>query len=735
MFFQHRRLFLLSLFALLSVFIAESLTHTAKAFFFWALCGLSLVFFIISLFKGRFFVFFLAFLLSVGAFFSSYQISYREEIAKSLAEAGAAELSVSVRTPTGNSDDVYLAEGVLTVLDEGKPVKIRVKIASSTPMHAGDVLFGEAEFALLEKDDYGAAEGFLGTVRFEECKTVDHLTGLPYAVGNFRSFLIERLYTAVPGEGGALFAALLLGNREGVSPSFARDMARIGTSHMLSLSGMHLAVLTAGIAFLLKLLRLGKHLRTLFLGFFVVFFMLLTGLSSSVMRAGFMFLLSALPFFLREERDSFSSLMTAVAVICLFEPYAIRDLSLWLSALSTLGILFLFDRMKKAKNERISLKQRLFRAVLVSLSVTVAATVATLPLTLLIFKVFPLLSPIANLLLSPLVQIALYLSLFAAALGHVPLLSWISTQICNLIFTISSILSDIPHTVLPFESPYALIPVFLLFGSLLIYYLFCPKRLFRLRVPVALCLVCALTVGVIGGIPHLSHRHKLTASYFADKENGCDALLFRYKGERLMAAFSDFSFVSTAEREAFSLVAGELDGFLLPYYTENSSKYIKVLLSAYKIYRLYLPSPQDSEEIEIYADILTTAAEAGVPTVAYQADTPFFFEFLTVSHIVANANANFPAAHAEFLFGYERIGYFSANASEIEHSACPLAADLLIFGAWGAPNIALFPREEFISGDTRVLCAAPILFPFENMEGIVFSVKATAHLPLRTKTP
>lgn len=735
MFFQHRRMLLLSLFALFSVFVAETLTHTAKAFFFWGLCGLSLIFLIVSLLKKRFFVFALALLLSAGAFFSSYQISYRKGIAESLAEAGAAELSVSVRTPTGNSDDVYLAEGVLTVFDEKKPVKLRVKIISPTPMQSGDVLFGEAEFLLLEENDYGASEGFYGNVCFEECRAVDRLTGLSYAVGDLRSFLIKRLHTAVPGEDGALFAALLLGNRSGLSPSFTRDMTRLGTSHMLSLSGMHLAVLTVGIAFLLKLLRLGKHLRTLILGLFVVFFMVLTGLSSSVMRAGFMFLLSALPLFLREERDSFSSLTAAVAVICLFEPYATRDLSLWLSTLATLGILFLFERMKNTKNESVSLRKRLFRAVLISLSVTVAATVATLPLTLLVFKTFPLLSPIANLLLSPLVQIALYLSLFTALLGHLPLLSWISTQICNLIFTISSILADIPRTFLPLESSYALIPVFLLFGSLLIYYLFCPKRLFRLRVPLAMCLICALTVGVIGGVPRLLHRDELKVSYFADKENRCDALLFRYKGERLMTAFSDFSFVGTAEREAFTLIAGELDGFLLPYYTENCAKYIEALVSAYKIYRLYLPTPQGTEEIEIYTDILTSAAEAGVPTVAFQADTPFFFEFLTVSHILASAEALYPAAHAEFLFGYGRIGYFSANALDEEASTCTLRADLLLFGTWGAPNNAQFPREEFISGDTRILCAAPVFLPLDNAEGIVFSVNATAYLPLRTKTP
>lgn len=732
---KHRRLLLLALFALLSVFVAEALSHTAKAFFFWAFLGLAFIFLLVSFAKRRFFILFLAFLLSAGAFFSSYQLSYRKAIADRLGEEDPQPLSVSISTPTGAYDDIYTAEGLLTLLHEGKPIKLRVKITAPSPMYTGDVLFGEAKFISSEQKGGNSADGFLGTVYFEECRTVDRLTGISYLVGELRSFLTERLYEAVPGEGGALFSALLLGNRAGLSASFTRDMARIGTSHMLSLSGMHLVVLTAGIAFLLKRLRFCKHLRTLLLGFFVVFFMVLTGLSSSVMRAGFMFLLSALPFFLREEKDSFSSLLAAVAVICLFEPYATRDISLWLSSLSTLGILFLFDRMERRENANRSLKTRIFHAVLISLSVTVAATVATLPLTLCIFKTFPLLSPIANLLLSPLVQIALYLSMFAAIFGGFPLLTRISTPICNLIFTIARLLSDIPHSVIPFESSCALIPVFLLFAALLIYYLFCPKRLFRHHIPIAMCLVCALTVGAIESAPRLSHTHELTVSYCGDKENGCDTLLFRYKGERLMAVFSDLSFVGAAEREALALVAGELDGFLLPYYTEDTVKYTEMLLKTYKIHRIYLPVPQEEEERIRYQETVAHATLQGVPTVAFRTDEPFFFEFLTVSHIDADSKSKSPSAHAEFLFGYTRISYFSANAPALDRSTCAMNAELLVFGALGAPPEIYFSKDEFVGNGARILCAAPYILPFTSSEGIVFSPSATVYIPMHTEEP
>lgn len=736
MLLRHRRLLSLSLFAILSVFIAEALPHEAKPYVFWLLPIPILLCFFISLRKRRAIALTLALLLAFAAFFSSYQVSYKREIALKVAEEEEILASATVLSPTGKTEDLFTAEGRMTLVHDGASVSFSVKILSPISLQPGDLLYGDALFRANEDGSFDAKQGFYGTLSFgEDCMCVAKLEEPVYALGELRAFLIARLNAAVPDGGGALLCALLLGFRDGLRDDFTRDMERIGTTHMLSLSGMHLAVLTMGIAFLLKRLRLGRALRTLLLSGFVIFFMLLTGLTPSVMRAGFMFLFSALPFFLREERDALSSLAAAVAVICLFEPYAATDLSLWLSALSTLGILLFFDRVDRNPRTYVSPLRRICRVFAISFAVSLSATVATLPLTLCFFGTLPLLSPLANLLLSPLVQVALYLSLFVTAFGNFPVFTWISTHLCNLIFTIADVLADVPHTVLSFKGSPALPVIFVGFGVLLLYFLFAPRKRFRLAVPVSILLCCAVTVGAIEGGTHLAHRNELTVTYYTDAEMGSDALLFRYKEERLLTVFSQFKGVGKAERAALENTAGEVDAFLLPYYTSASVDYVNTLLNDYKLYRLYLPTPEFDAEWEIYHEILKAAAKESVPTVAFPKNGAFRFAFLTVSRLVPKYEGEAPrAAFAEFLFGYTHIGYYSTGILGTALQGEAFDDALLILGTFGLSQNDLLAREEYVGENAQFLCALPEFFPFADASGVVFREVGICRLPMRTET-
>ena len=730
MIFRHRRLFCLSLFAIFTVFVIERLPHAYKGSLFWAVLALALLSLCLCAWKRRFLFFGLALLLTGTALFSSYRVSFRQEAVSTLAEE-TADMTVTVECPHGEGDGGYLADGRLSLLWEGKTLSLPVKVRAPIPLEVGDVVFGEACFTPAEKSSYLAACGFYGTVKYlDECQKVDRLSSPTLSLSRLRNSIALRIRSFIPNENGELLCALLIGVRDGLPDTFTRDMGRIGTTHMLSLSGMHLVVLTAGIAFLLKRMRLGKHLRVLLLAAFVVFFMLLTGLSPSVMRAGFMFLFSALPLFMREERDSLSSLLAAVALILLWEPYAVRDLSLWLSALATLGILLFFDRKRTEGEERPSLGKRIFGYIAFSLSVTLSATLATLPLTLCAFGTIPLLSPIANLLLAPLVQVALYLALGVSLLGWIPAISAIASSVCKLVFTLSGALSDIPHTILPPISPLSLFLIFLLFALLLAYFSFAPRKRFSFRVPVLLCLCFSLSALGAESVSRLAHHDELTLSYYSEES---DALLFTYRGERLLAVFSDLSQISFAESEALDAVAGELDGFFLPFYAKNSVPHIRELLETQKVFALYLPTPGTAREIAQYEEILAISASCGTRVLATEPNKPFFFGTLTAVPVCKDTKSR--ALCFEFLFGYNRIQYYSGNALNYGLDADPLGADVLILGAYGDPPKHRLPREDFISPDTTVLCGEIEIFPFENAQGIVFSRTGTVYIPSDTSYP
>ena len=206
-----------------------------------------------------------------------------------------------------------------------------------------------------------------------------------------------------------------------------------------------------------------------------------------------------------------------------------------------------------------------------------------------------------------------------------------------------------------------------------------------------------------------------------------DAILLTYRGERLLTVLSDFSFFRAAEREALASVGGEIDGFLLPYYTEESAAYIKTLLQTQKVYCLYLPVPRATREEAIHEEILAIAKKEGVSTVAFGADVAFDFGEMRVERLHLGTASKRPRfIFLEVTLGDRRIQYYSADALGLSMRESALGADVLIFGTYGGTPDNYFAREDFVSPEARVLCASPTVFPFTRLDDIAFSIRGVA---------
>ncbi|NLK40259.1 MAG: ComEC/Rec2 family competence protein [Clostridiales bacterium] len=198
----------------------------------------------------------------------------------------------------------------------------------------------------------------------------------------------SRLVKAVPGQTGKLLSAFLLGNRNLLPDIITRDFNRIGISHILSVSGMHFSILAGGLEFLLTLMRIQKKRRVILMILFTLFYMGLTGFALPVCRAGIMLLFVYAGFLFGQERDALTSLFIATAVNCLITPYAVLDAALWLSFLSTFGIIIaneVFSPIIQKLKEK-NFIGKIIGTILFNLIITLAATFAILPLYLALFR-------------------------------------------------------------------------------------------------------------------------------------------------------------------------------------------------------------------------------------------------------------------------------------------------------------------------------------------------------------
>ena len=187
--------------------------------------------------------------------------------------------------------------------------------------------------------------------------------------------------------------ALISGDTSRIASSFRADLSDSGLSHVVSVSGMHLAFL-AGILMLFVPKRIGPFIIIPTIWFFAA----MTGFSPSALRAAIMLSITLLAPLFGRDSNPLNSLAAALILILTANPYAAGSLSFMLSFLATLGLLLfssrLTDLMVKPLPEGV---HRAVRPIASAISVSLSATVLTLPVLAVYMGRVSLISPISNL--------------------------------------------------------------------------------------------------------------------------------------------------------------------------------------------------------------------------------------------------------------------------------------------------------------------------------------------------
>ena len=202
--------------------------------------------------------------------------------------------------------------------------------------------------------------------------------------------------------------------------TLASGFREAGCSHVLALSGMHLALLSAVIAFFLKK-PLGLKAASLLGGLFIVFYVWIAGPQPSLVRSLIMYLLSALGlwFSLRGGTGIFLALAFIIQICS--EPASGMSLSFILSYLALGGILWLGEDIHEI------LRGKLPEFFAGTLSASLGAFIASAPVTALYFGTLRPVGIAAGLVVVPLASLFMIVSLGALVLhGLAPGLFFLS---------------------------------------------------------------------------------------------------------------------------------------------------------------------------------------------------------------------------------------------------------------------------------------------------------------------
>ncbi|MEE8045704.1 MAG: ComEC/Rec2 family competence protein, partial [Dehalococcoidia bacterium] len=244
-------------------------------------------------------------------------------------------------------------------------------------------------------------------------------------IADFRSDVSFTLVDALGSRTGGLAAALLVGDRTKLLPVTITDFRTSGLSHVLAISGLHIAMV-GGIIMALSAWAIGRQKQLYLLApFFGVWgYAAMAGLTPSVTRAAIMFTVYLVARLLGRQRSVLPPLALAATVMLAIDPEIISSISFQLSFAAVLGIALFSARFAARGSDWIessvrlpSFVKRSLTGVVYGMSVSLAATLATAPLVAFHFGEVPVWGIPSTLLIVPVLPLFLVGSMLVAVVG------------------------------------------------------------------------------------------------------------------------------------------------------------------------------------------------------------------------------------------------------------------------------------------------------------------------------
>ena len=266
--------------------------------------------------------------------------------------------------------------------------------------------------------DYLRRTDVVATLRSRSLTVEAAVAGPGAALERLRRGAGDALAAAIPEPEAGLAAGIVIGLRDRVDRDLAADFTTVGASHVVAISGWNIAIVAATVAALAR--GVSRRRRSAILVVAIVGYVLFAGASPSVVRAAAMAGVVLLARETGRAGRAAAALGWAAAILLIVEPSLVLDAGFQLSTLATAGILAWADPLDRRL--RAIAGGRLPGWLAESLSVSLAAQAATLPIVLATFGRLAVIAPIINLGVVPLVAPAMAAAMIALLGGAVAVL-------------------------------------------------------------------------------------------------------------------------------------------------------------------------------------------------------------------------------------------------------------------------------------------------------------------------
>ncbi|MDX1535571.1 MAG: ComEC/Rec2 family competence protein [Candidatus Spechtbacterales bacterium] len=270
-------------------------------------------------------------------------------------------------------------------------------------------------------------------------KTNKHPIGSRAIIFKYKKMLEEGINQSLLPPDSSLYKAMVIGDKADLTNKDRETLQRAGLSHIVAISGMHIAILVLVLISFFVSMGLWRHHALYAALSILILYILLIGAPASASRAGIMATIAILAERMGRPNSSWRALLFAATIMVALNPLLLRhDIGFQLSYLAVLGILMFSDKVHNLVNMIFSKSFSVFfsghitkdRPIAISsysmltsgitgiISITIAAQIFTLPLVIYHFGYASPWSVVSNLMVLPVLSYTLGAGVFMAVLGR-----------------------------------------------------------------------------------------------------------------------------------------------------------------------------------------------------------------------------------------------------------------------------------------------------------------------------
>ena len=340
--------------------------------------------------------------------------------------------------------------------------KVLVQLARDIEVHPGDRvtvtgrLSTPATYDTFSYRDYLAQQSVFSVLDEATLRDVTQSNGFWRWLSDSRRRLLADMGRMLPEPQAGLLAGILLGNEQGISTELAADFSRTGASHVIAISGFNMAIVAGIVDKLLR--RRNTHnsgWQTLLALVIIGLYTLFTGANPAVVRAAIMSGVVIAGKSLKRDAYVPASLAFSVLVMTLQDPFVFHSVSFQLSFFAVLGIALFTDPLKQLVDQIVFARLSPFWAkrttdfLSETVIVTLAASLATMPIIVVIFGQMSVVFLPVNILIVPVQAFILVIGGLATMLVLiVPILAqilyWLAYVYLSWTIVVVRLFADLP---------------------------------------------------------------------------------------------------------------------------------------------------------------------------------------------------------------------------------------------------------------------------------------------------